>query len=91
MRTLETRYALALLDLTQDEAGLEKAAGLLTGDAALWQALNNPCIPGQEKDRVLCRLLAGTVGKELRSFLRPLCARARSALLASIQWRYPQP
>ena len=57
MRTLETRYALALLDLTQDEAGLEKAAGLLTGDAALWQALNNPCIPGKEKDRVLCRLL----------------------------------
>ena len=56
MRTLETRYALALLDLTQDEAGLEKAAGLLTGDAALWQALNNPCIPGKEKDRVLCRL-----------------------------------
>lgn len=54
MRTLETRYALALLDLTQDEAGLEKAAGLLTGDAALWRALNNPCIPGKEKDRVLC-------------------------------------
>ena len=81
MRTLETRYALALLDLTQDEAGLEKAAGLLTGDDALWQALNNPCIPGKEKDRVLCRLLEGTVGKELLSFFRLLCARERLALL----------
>ena len=85
MRTLETRYALALLDLTQDEAGLEKAAGLLTGDAALWQALNNPCIPGKEKDRVLSRLLEGTVGKELLSFFRLLCARERLALLPAIQ------
>ena len=48
MRTLETRYALALLDLTQDEAGLDTAAGLLSGDAALWQALNTPCIHGKE-------------------------------------------
>ena len=90
MRTLETRYALALLDLTQDEAGLEKAAGLLTGDAALWQALNNPCIPGKEKDRVLCRLLEGTAGKELLSFFRLLCARERLALLPAIQGRYHQ-
>ena len=90
MRTLETRYALALLDLTQDEAGLEKAAGLLTGDDALWQALNNPCIPGKEKDRVLCRLLEGTVGKELLSFFRLLCARERLALLPAIQGRYHQ-
>lgn len=88
MRTLETRYALALLDLTQDEAGLEKAAGLLTGDAALWQALNNPCIPGKEKDRVLCRLLEGTVGKELLSFSGccapgsawPCCPPSRGAI-----------
>lgn len=31
MRTLETRYALALLDLTQDEAGLEKPRGCSPG------------------------------------------------------------
>ena len=31
MRTLETRYALALLDLTQDEPGWKKLRGLLTG------------------------------------------------------------
>ena len=90
MRTLETRYALDLLDLIQDEAGLEKAAGMLTGDDALWQALNNPCIPGKEKDRVLCRLLEGTVGKELLSFFRLLCARERLALLPAIQGRYHQ-
>ena len=60
------------------------------GDTALWQALNNPCIPGKEKDRVLCRLLEGTVGKELLSFFRLLCARERLALLPAIQGRYHQ-
>ena len=35
MRPLETRYALALLELTQDEAGLEAGASLVMGDPAL--------------------------------------------------------
>ena len=53
MRTLEDRYALALFELTRNEEGLCAGAQLLTGNAALWEALLNPCIPAAEKDRVL--------------------------------------
>lgn len=90
MRALETRYALALLELTQDEEGLEAGASLLTQDSALWRALNNPCVPAGEKDKVLCRLLPGKVNKELLSFFRLLCRRERLPLLPAIQRQYHQ-
>ena len=90
MRTLETRYAQALLELTGDEEGLRAGGSLLTGDPALWKALNNPCVPGKEKDRVLCRLLEGKVSRELFSFFRLLCRRERLSLLPALQRRYHQ-
>ena len=39
MRTLETRYALALFELIRDEEGLQAAAALLQKEPSLWQAL----------------------------------------------------
>ena len=45
MRTLETRYALALFELIRDEEGLQAAAALLQKEPSLWQALNDPCVP----------------------------------------------
>lgn len=90
MRTLETRYALALLELTGDEAALEAGAARLMGEPALWQALLNPCIPAGEKDRVLCRALEGTAEGALLGFFRLLCRRERLPLLPAIRQRYHQ-
>ena len=59
MRTLETRYALALFELIRDEEGLQAAAALLQKEPSLWQALNDPCVPRAEKDRVLCAVFGG--------------------------------
>ena len=89
MRTLETRYALALFELTQNEEGLQAGAELITGNAPLWQALNNPCVPVVEKDRVLCRLLEGT-DPVLLDFFRLLCRRERLSLLPAVVERYHQ-
>ena len=90
MRTLENRYALALFELTQNEEGLRAGAQLLTGDAALWKALLNPCIPVAEKDRVLCRLLGQGDDPVLLSFFRLLCRRERLSLLPAVVERYHQ-
>ena len=88
MRPLETRYALALLELTQDEAGLEAGASLVMGDPALWAALQNPCVSQKEKERVLCRLLSGRVEEELLGFFRLLSRRERLPLLPAVQREY---
>lgn len=90
MRTLETRYALALFELTQDEEGLRTGAERLMKDQSLWQALNNPCIPREEKDKVLCRLLEGKIGPVLLNFFRLLCRRERLSLLPAIEKEYHQ-
>ena len=90
MRTLENRYALALFELTQNEEGLRAGAQLLTGDAALWKALLNPCIPAVEKDRVLCRLLGQGDDPVLLGFFRLLCRRERLSLLPAVVERYHQ-
>lgn len=84
MRTLETRYALALYELTRDEEGLRSGASLLMDKAELWQALLNPCIPAREKDGVLCRLLQGRLPQVHLDFFRLLCRRERLALLPGI-------
>ena len=90
MRTLEDRYALALFELTRNEEGLCAGAQLLTGNAALWEALLNPCIPAAEKDRVLCRLLGQGDDPVLLSFFRLLCRRERLSLLPAVVERYHQ-
>lgn len=90
MRTLETRYALALFELTQDEEGLRAGAELLMGDQNLWEALNTPCIPREEKDKVLCRLLEGKTSPALLNFFRLLCRRERFSLLPAIEEKYHQ-
>ena len=88
MRTLETRYALALFELIRDEEGLQAAAALLQKEPSLWQALNDPCVPRAEKDRVLCRLLQGRVAPVLLSFFRLLSQRERLPLLPAILKSY---
>lgn len=88
MRTLEARYAMALFQLTHDEEGLRRGVESLTGDETLWQALNNPCISREEKDKVLCRLLEGEVGPALLNFFRLVCRRERFALLPAIEREY---
>ena len=88
MRPLETRYALALLELTRNEEALTKGAALVQGESDLWQALNNPCVSREEKDRVLRRLLQGTVEGEVLSFFRLLCDRERLELLPAIVKEY---
>ncbi len=90
MRTLEKRYALALFELTQDEEGLRTGAQRLMGDESLWQALNNPCVPRKEKDKVLCRLLKGEISPDLLNFFRLLCRRERLSLLPAIEKEYHQ-
>lgn len=90
MRTLETRYALALYELTGDEEGLRSGASLLMGDPELWQAMRNPCIPAREKDRVLCRLLEGRLPQVDLDFFRLLCRRERLELLPGIVSRFHQ-
>ncbi|MGI6254085.1 MAG: ATP synthase F1 subunit delta [Acutalibacter sp.] len=90
MRTLETRYALALYELTGDEEGLRSGASLLMGEPELWQALLNPCIPVREKDGVLCRLLQGRMSQVDLDFFRLLCRRERLGLLPGILARFHQ-
>lgn len=81
------RYAQALFELTQDEEGLRAGTELLTGNAPLWKALNNPSVGAEEKDRVLCRLLSGTAPVLLR-FFRLLCRRERLSLLPAVVQEY---
>lgn len=88
MRALETRYALALYQLTQDERALGEGAALLRGSPALWQALNDPRVAREEKDRVLCRLLQGKAAPVFLDFFRLLCRRERLPLLPKILESY---
>ena len=88
MRPLETRYALALLELSRNEQALTKGAALLQEAPDLWRALNSPCVSREEKDRVLCRLFEGTAEGEVLPFFRLLSGRERMELLPAIVKEY---
>ncbi|NCB64174.1 MAG: ATP synthase F1 subunit delta, partial [Clostridia bacterium] len=83
MSELEGRYARALFELTQNEAELRRAAGVLTGSAPLYAALENPCIAQGEKEAVLDAALAES-SPLLRSFFKLLCGHGRLAFLPGI-------
>lgn len=88
MSGLAKRYAMALLELCEDEPRLRADAALLTGTPALWAALKNPCIPVREKHAVLDRLLGEKTGPLFLNFYKLLCDRGRISLLPGIREAY---
>ena len=83
MSELAERYAQALYGLYQDEPAFRAAAGIMTGNGALFSALANPSIPLSEKEHVVDAVLPDSDGA-LRSFFKLLCLHGRLELLPDI-------
>lgn len=88
MSELASRYALALYGLFQDEETLRASASGLRAVPELWDALTNPSVHPDVKQRVLARQIAPEEPEELKNFFALLVRRGRMALLPDILREY---
>ena len=98
-RAAATRYARALFDVAQKEAGIQQVGRDLTAFAELVaqhdmlaRVLSNPAIPAGRKRGVIEQLLAraGTVSPVVSKLLLLLADRDRLALLPELATAYQQ-
>ena len=92
------RYARALFDVTQKEAGdiqrvgreLAEMSALMAGNEMLLRVLSNPAVPAQRKRGVMEQLLAraGSITPTLSKLLLMLADRDRLALVPEISNAY---
>lgn len=84
MTELARRYAHALYGIFPDEGTLERTAGELMKDHALWESLCSPAVQAQEKERILARLPVLDGHRILLSFYSLLADKGRMALLPEV-------
>lgn len=88
MSELARRYASALYGLFRDEERFRASADALRAAPELWDALTNPTVHPDAKQRVLARQMAAGEPEELKNFFALLARRGRMALLPEILGEY---
>ncbi|MEM5779722.1 MAG: ATP synthase F1 subunit delta [Lawsonibacter sp.] len=88
MSELARRYAEALYGLFQDEDKLRASADSLRAVPELWDALTNPTVHPDAKQRILARQTDRREPEELKNFFTLLARRGRMALLPDILGEY---
>ena len=87
------RWALALMELAQEDENISKEdilddlkeiANTIESSAELSEVINNPSIPSEEKQIVLCKLFQNSIMPIVYNFLFALNLRKRVSIISEI-------